>query len=249
MEVGVYGLGRFGAFWARELARYHTVKVYNRSDRPLPEGVVSCSLEEVCLTETLFLCTAINSLPDVLKQIAPLLGPGTLVADTCSVKVYPSQWMKEILPPEVPLLATHPMFGPDSGKNGTAGLPLVLHPLRHSQEQAAHWKKLFETQMGLQVLEMTPEAHDKTAAYTQGITHLIGRVLGELHLESHPMATKGYRSLLEIVQQTCNDPYQLFLDMQNFNPYTREMRLQVRDSFTRIQSTLEDSLDTPSSGL
>ncbi|OHD14024.1 MAG: hypothetical protein A2Z96_04645 [Spirochaetes bacterium GWB1_48_6] len=248
MDVGVYGMGRFGAFWAQELAKYHRVKVYNRSDRPLPVGVMAATLEEVCLSETLFLCTAINSLPDVLRQISPLLGPGTLVADTCSVKVMPSKWMLEILPPETPLLATHPMFGPDSAKAGTQGLPLVLYPLRHATEGAWFWKKSFETQMGLQVLEMTPDEHDRTAAYTQGITHLIGRVLGDLKLQPSPMATKGYRSLLEIVQQTCNDPYQLFLDLQTFNPYTKEMRHQVQESFTRTREVLETALDTGTSG-
>ena len=152
--------------------------------------------------------------------------------------------MEEILPPETPLLATHPMFGPDSAKTGTAGLPLVMYPLRHATEGAEFWKRSFEDNLGLQVLEMTPDEHDRTAAYTQGITHLIGRVLGNLHLEPHPMGTKGYRSLLEIVQQTCNDPFQLFLDMQNFNPYTRDMRREVQESFLTTQAALESSLDT-----
>ena len=40
----------------------------------------------------------------------------------------------------------------------------------------------------------------------------------------------GYNKLLEIVEQTCNDPWQLFLDLQRYNPHTREMRARLEKS-------------------
>ncbi len=65
---------------------------------------------------------------------------------------------------------------------------------------------------------MTPDEHDREAAFTQGVAHYIGRVLSDLGIQRSPIGTVGYNKLLEIVEQTCNDPWQLFLDLQRYNP-------------------------------
>jgi prephenate dehydrogenase len=90
---------------------------------------------------------------------------------------------------------------------------------------------------------MSPQEHDRKAAYTQGITHYVGRVLADLDLEPSPISTLGYHKLLEIREQTCNDPWQLFLDLQRFNPYTKEMRERLHRSLDRMLKQLEGSLD------
>ena len=86
---------------------------------------------------------------------------------------------------------------------------------------------------------MSPDEHDRRAAYTQGVTHLVGRILADLGLESSPIATLGYRRLLEIVEQTCHDSWQLFLDLQRYNPYTAEMRHKLRGSIEGVMRRLE----------
>lgn len=242
MEIGVYGLGRFGYFWAQLLGQRFSVRAYSRSaDRPTPPGVTRVtSLTSLMDTDVVFLCPAISAMEAVLHEIAPLTRPRTLIADTCSVKVYPSELMKKILPPESQILATHPMFGPDSGRNGVQGLPIVLHPLQNAQAEFDFWKAAFGS-MGMKVIELTPDEHDQAAAYSQGITHFIGRVLSDMGVKPHPIATQGYRSLLEIVQQTCNDPFQLFLDLQRFNPYTAAMRADLVASLTKVQTQLGEA--------
>lgn len=238
MNVGVYGLGRFGYFWAELLSQRFPVRAYNRNpERPTPPGVDRVSLEDLMKADAVFLCAAISVTETVLREIAPHAKPGTLVADTCSVKVYPCRLMESLLPAGVRLLATHPMFGPDSARNGVDKLPIVLHPLRESVEAYSFWEKTFSS-MGMSVIPLSPEEHDKAAAYSQGVTHLIGRVLSEMGVAPHPIATQGFRSLLEIVQQTCNDPFQLFLDLQNYNPYTSAMREELRRAFDKIQALL-----------
>ena len=227
MIVGVYGLGRFGSFWAKHLSERFDVVGYSRNpERPVPEGVRRGSEEEVLAADAVVLCVAISAMEDVLRRIAGRLKPGTLVMDTCSVKVHPAEAMMRLLPEDVGILATHPMFGPDSGRNGLRGLPLVFAPMRMFADSADLWRGHFEA-MGLNVVEMTPQRHDEEAAYTQGITHFIGRVLGELNLTESPIATEGYRDLLDIVRQTCNDPWGLFIDLQRYNPYTVPMRANL----------------------
>ena len=179
----------------------------------------------------------------VLERIGSRIKPGTLVADTCSVKVYPIGEMVRLLDSGVNILATHPMFGPDSGKDGVAGLPLVYHPVRMTGQQVSFWRETFYS-WGLRVLDLTPDEHDREAAYTQGITHFIGRVLNDLSLSPSEIATKGYAKLLEIIEQTCNDPIQLFVDLQKYNPYTGEMRSSLAASIRRYMDMLSDSIDS-----
>lgn len=255
MTIGVYGTGRFGAFWATAIARQlsdataqgpgdsSSVLCYNRSQRPVPVGTEMVDLEQLCRCDALFLCVAISAIEPVLREIEPLLHPGALVLDTCSVKVYPSSLMESILPQSCSVIATHPMFGPDSANQGMEGLPMVFCPVRCSDSQSAEWMSFFSA-MGLRVVRMTPEAHDREAAHTQGITHFVGRVLADLQLAPSEIATVGYDQLLRVIEQTCNDPFQLFVDLQRYNPYTDDMRRELQGSLHRLLELLETRLDS-----
>jgi prephenate dehydrogenase len=143
----------------------------------------------------------------------------------------------------VEIIASHPMFGPDSARNGLAGLPMILSPVRAADSKVEWWSRFFGS-LGLRVVRMSPEEHDREAAFTQGVTHYVGRVLADLGLARSPIGTVGYNKLLEIIEQTCNDPWQLFLDLQRYNPFTAAMRARLHDSLDRILNTLEGSLDT-----
>jgi prephenate dehydrogenase len=244
-SIGVYGLGRFGVFYASLLSRLGTVRAWSRDpDKQPPPGVIRVpSEQELCRLPVVVLCVAISAMQEVLRRIAPLLAPGTLVMDTCSVKALPARWMRELLPDSVQVLATHPMFGPDSGRASVAGLPLVLCPVRCPPEVADRWHEGFAG-LGLAVRRMDPDEHDREAAFTQGLTHYVGRVLSELRLKNSPIATVGYRKLLEIVEQTCNDSWQLFFDLQRHNPHTREMRRELERSLRRVRRVL-DGQDSP----
>lgn len=239
MTVGVYGLGRFGTYWASLLAEKYKVIGYSRSHKPdLPKEIEPVSKEQLAQADTIFMCVSISSFEAVLKDLAPLLKPGSTLFDTCSVKVHPAGVMQQVLPDHVQAIASHPMFGPDSGKNGTEGLPMVMSSLTAEPETFEYWKRIFLS-YGMQVIEMSPDEHDHQAAYTQGVTHFIGRVLQDLHLPDSRIATMGYRKLLEIIEQTCNDPLQLFYDLQRYNPYTGEMRNAVFHSFQHTLDMLE----------
>ncbi|WP_319562315.1 prephenate dehydrogenase/arogenate dehydrogenase family protein [Marispirochaeta sp.] len=245
MKLGVYGLGRFGAFWAARLADYTDVVAFSRSPKSdIDPRIGLVSEDELADCDAVVLCVAISAMEDVVSRIADRIKPGTLVMDTCSVKVYPVSVMQSSLPETVQILGTHPMFGPDSGRNGIDGLPLVYSPVRISFAADSFYRDLFR-KMGLHLVEMTPDDHDKTAAYTQGITHFLGRVLQDLHLEPSPIATLGYSKLLEIIEQTCNDPEQLFLDLQRYNPHTHEMRESLKYSLDRFMTKLKEVTGLP----
>jgi len=243
MRIGIYGLGRFGAFFAGLLSSKAEVKAFSRNPaRPVPAGVRRVGEEELLAMPAVCLCVDIGAMPEVLARIAPRLSPGTLVLDTCSVKELPVRWMRELLPPEVDILACHPMFGPDSGARGVEGLPMILWPERLPEPRCREWEAFFAS-FGLAVHRLAPEEHDRQAAFTQGLTHYLGRVLAELDLQPSAIGSLGYRRLLGIVEQTCNDTWTLFLDLQRFNPHTPAMR----QALDRALEALKAKLDTPQS--
>ena len=241
MKAAVYGLGRFGSFWAECLYKAGCeVIAYSRSEHPLPEGVRKADEEEVLTAPVLFFCVAISSFESVLKRVGSRIGRDTIVMDTCSVKIMPSEWMKENIPSDRTIIATHPMFGPDSARDGLAGLPVVTCPVKVDDETMSRLESVF-TSWGLKVLRMTPLMHDKEAAYSQGVTHFVGRTLREMGLHDTDIATRGYKALMTIVDQTCNDPVQLFYDLQHYNPYAREMRLSLQVAVEKTLNRLRES--------
>jgi arogenate dehydrogenase (NADP+), plant len=60
--------------------------------------------------------------------LSPLHGP--LIVDVLSVKEHPRNIMLDHLPVECDILCTHPMFGPDSGKDGWYNLNFVYEKTR-----------------------------------------------------------------------------------------------------------------------
>ena len=239
MTVGVYGLGRFGSFWAELLARSVPVCAYSRStERPTPPGVRRVGEEEVLAQPVIFLCVAISAVEEVLAHMRGRLSRGVIVMDTCSVKTYPVRLMERMLPGDGidPRHPPHVRTGFRAGRGeGAADDPLPRARCRPGLE---NWREFFAA-MGLTVSVMTPDEHDREAAFTQGVAHYIGRVLSGLGVRASPISTMGYRKLLEIVEQTCNDPWQLFLDLQRYNPHTREMRVRLEESLRAVMAAID----------
>lgn len=242
MKIGVYGLGRFGSFFSSLLSKGGAeVIAASRNAHSAPEGVEIRPLEEVLSSDYLFFAVSISSFEGVLKTLSPMIPKSTVVLDTCSVKVYPAKWMKENLPSHYKI-ATHPMFGPDSARDGLSGLPFVLSPLEEKNEKYEAIKEYLSS-FGFKMLEMSVREHDKEAAYSQGITHFVGRTLEEMKMEPTEIATNGYKMLMKIVGETCNDSLELFYDLQRYNPYAKEMRLSLQVAIEKVLNRLQSKED------
>lgn len=232
-DISLIGYGRFGKLLASLLQPEYPVLAFDPANPETESGVTSGSFDEVVECATIFIAVPIRSFKDVIQEIAERVRPGTTVLDVCSVKVYPVTVMQEHLNPEIGIIATHPLFGPDSFHRDQK-LNMMIHPVRDRYQQAEHWKTFFAGK-GLNILSMTPEEHDRQAANSQGIAHFVGRVLRETGIRSQPVSTVGYEDLLNVVEQTCNDSWELFADLQNFNPYTTAMIDRMETAITSIR--------------
>jgi len=240
--IGIIGYGRFGRLTVKNLAPDFEVLVHTRSlDKEADIAAAGgrlVSLPEACAQKVVLLCVPISAMQQTLRQIAAMVRADAIVVDVCSVKVYPVQWMREILPATVDILATHPMFGPDSAALSVAGHKIVLCPERIAPQRYAKVKQWLH-QKGVLMIETTPEEHDRKIAVSLALTHFIGRSLAEFGAQPLDIDTEGYKRLLHILGVVGNDTWQLFEDMHRYNPYAREKRRTFLKAMERIEARLD----------
>jgi prephenate dehydrogenase len=238
--IGVVGFGRFGALAARYLAADCKVLVYS-SSQPASAieavGASKTSLEVACQQPYLVLSVPISAMRGTLQTIAPLVSPRTVVIDVCSVKLNPIEWMQALLPSGVAILGTHPMFGPDSAADSLQGRKMVLCNV--STPDKTYQKILsYLVEKGLDVIEATPEEHDRQIAVSLSLTHFIGRSLAEFGANALPIDTEGYKRLRYTLEVVEHDTWQLFQDMHNYNPFAVKTREDFMAAMHRIDAQL-----------
>ncbi len=243
--IGIIGFGRFGKLVSHYLSQDLDVFVYNRSDKSSEiarTGSHPASLEIACRQDIIIPCVPISNFKETLQTIAPLLKPGALVVDVCSVKEYPVQWMSEALPETVGILATHPMFGPDSAADSLKDRKICLCRVRVPDQQYDKIKNYLISKE-LIVIEATPKEHDEQIATSLSLTHMIGRTLSKCEAAPLDIDTEGYKRLLHILEVVERDTWQLFLDMHRYNPFAREKRMAFMKVMNDINAQLEAQED------
>lgn len=244
MKFGIVGYGRFGQLWAKALLPFGSVAVCEKNASASTENsaIKVCTLEEIAKVDVLFLLVPISEFERSCQDIKPFLGEKTLVVDCCSVKTYPAMVMQKTFSETQPLLATHPLFGPDSAKRnaGLAGHKIAVCPLRCDEHQQQAMETLFKD-MGLQVFVTTPDEHDREMANSQGLVHFIGRGLAALDLGPQDLATPDFQALLHINAMVVNDTWRLFLDMHQYNPYTKQIRKKFIHQLVKLDKAIDDA--------
>ncbi|KAE8682903.1 Arogenate dehydrogenase 1 [Hibiscus syriacus] len=250
LKIAIVGFGNFGQFLAKTLAcQGHSVLAYSRTDyRDAAEklGVSFFSdANDLCEEhpEVVLLCTSILSTEKVLKSMPfQRLKRSTLFVDVLSVKEFPMNLFIQHLPPEFDILCTHPMFGPESGKNGWNGLHFAFDKVRigHDERRIARCNSFLDifAREGCQMVEMTCAEHDRHAAGSQFITHTMGRVLEKLELGSTPINTKGYETLLKLVENTSGDSFDLYYGLFMYNVNAMEQLERMDFAFESLKKQL-----------
>jgi len=239
--IAILGFGRFGKLMAQYLSRDYDVCVHTRSDCKQEieaVGASPVSFEEACRQKVLIIAVPISAMRLTLARMAPRLVAGTLVVDVCSVKEYPVRLMQELLPQEVSILATHPMFGPDSAAHSLEGRKIVVCQERIDPET---YQKIISylKSKSLHVIETSPGAHDRQIAVSLALTHFIGRSLSEFGAMPLDIDTEGYKRLLHVLGVVENDTWQLFEDMNRYNPYATETRQAFLNAVEKIHAKLK----------
>lgn len=242
-KIGIIGYGRFGPVLYRLLKDEFPVTLFSRSgiktnDVFTKNTSITQDLSEVYKNDVIFYATPIESFDQVISAHKKYFRDGHLLIDVLSVKMHPAKvFSKHLKGKKTQAILTHPMFGPDSSKNGFEGLPMIMDGFRSSENNYKFWKDFFAMKK-LKIVEMSAKKHDKLAANSQGLTHFIGRLLNDFNLKSTKIDSMGTRKLLEVKDQTCNDTWQLFTNLQHFNPYTKSMRIKLGQKYDKLYNKL-----------
>ncbi|WIA37655.1 hypothetical protein OEZ86_014553 [Tetradesmus obliquus] len=274
LTIGIVGFGTFGQFLAKRFVQAgHRVLATSRTPYFSEAAAIGAEYfedaDDFCEEhpDVVILASSILSTEPVLRHL-PLtrLKRSTLIVDVLSVKVFPKQLLLSRLPPELDILCTHPMFGPDSGKGSWEGLNFMYEAVRVGKDPRRQqrlelfldfWRSQgcrvgkdprrqqrlelfldFWRSQGCRMVEMTCEEHDRQAASTQFVTHTVGRMLGAMDLASTDINTKGYENLLQLVNNTKNDSFELYYGLFLYNTNATDELERLEKAFDVVKKQL-----------
>lgn len=246
-SLGIVGFGAFGQLAALHLGQHFEISAYD----PSPDvtgiakqlGVRLAPLHSVTQADVILIAAPVSSFEQVVSEIAVAFKPGALIVDVGSVKVVPSEIMQRLLPKDVDIVASHPLFGPQSATTGIEGLKIAVCPIqgRRHARVAAFLRKV----LGLTVIMTTPEDHDREAAVVQGLTHLIAKVLLRMGPLPTRMTTKSFELLSEAVSMVQHDAPEVFEAIEKANPYAGTVRRRFFGLAASLNVELESAFGTP----
>jgi prephenate dehydrogenase len=240
-KLGWIGFGNFGKFALPYLTPNIEVWVYdrvNKKEEAESLGLHWGTLEQVASCDLVVLAVPVQFLENLLIEIKSLVKPNAMVFDVSSVKVKPVNLMLKYLPESVDIIGTHPLFGPQSGKDGIAGLNFVICPVR--TRKGLVLTRFFKNHINLNVLERTPDLHDRQMAYVQALTHFIGRACNEMDIPDVEQKTPAYQYLLNIKRNLGQDSMDLFLTIELENPYAEDVRNQLLEELHALNKRLDE---------
>ncbi|XP_055832886.1 arogenate dehydrogenase 1, chloroplastic-like isoform X2 [Solanum dulcamara] len=234
LQIGIIGFGPFAQFLAKTMMKQgNFIRVTSRSD-----------YSELCTNlgilffrdmgaflesdnEVIMISTSILSLSRVVESIPfHCLKRPTLFVD--------------VLPEECDLLCTHPMFGPESGKDGWTDLTFMYDMVRiRDQPLSSSFLHIFSSE-GCRMLEMTCEEHDRLAAQSQFLTHTIGRILSEMEVEPTPIDTKGFQKLVQVKESSVKDSFDLFSGLFIHNRFARQQMKNLQVALEKTKEKLQE---------
>jgi prephenate dehydrogenase len=239
-SFGIIGVGAFGSLAAQHLAPHFDLVLHDVardvSKLATSLGAQSSDLARAASCDIVMLAVPVQKLKNVLSAISSLLKKDALVIDVCSVKIKPVATMLENLPAPIAIVGTHPLFGPQSSKNGIAGLNIAICEVRGGRSgEVAHF---CSNSLKLRVSEVTPEEHDREAAYVQGLTHMLAKIVVSLDLPDMRFPTRTYELMQQMVEMVRYDSDELFRAIERENPFADE----AKKSFFAAARRLEEKL-------
>jgi cyclohexadieny/prephenate dehydrogenase len=226
----IVGCGRPGNNLDTALER----KLIDRAESDLGQAAAACDL--------IVICTPVDRIVVDIRIAAERARPWTLITDVGSVKRFVCEPAGE-LPAGVTFIGSHPIAG--SEKQGCAhadsdlfeGRVCVLTPRPTAPREKVVSLTSFWQSLGMTVVEMSPDAHDRALAQTSHVPHLVAAALAAtLASENRTLTGGGFQDTTRIA---AGDP-QLWsaIFLSNAGEVTAGLRA-VTARLEELQSAIE----------
>lgn len=254
-HVAILGYGRFGRALGQLLSEAGIPhRAYDPVPGSVPEEFRADSLRDLAMRPKpnfVVVAVPVPRIRSALLDMHPLLvasssSPSPIVFDVGSVKVGPAAALDEVLGDEVPWVATHPLFGPLSLALAERPLRVVLCPARAHPSAAASVRELYES-IGCEVVEQTPESHDRVMAHTHALTFFVAKGMIDAGAGMEvPFAPPSFQAIARTIETVRSDAGHLFAAIARDNPFAAEARKQLVQALGAIDRALDAQGTAPS---
>jgi prephenate dehydrogenase len=119
--------------------------------------------------------------------------------------------------------------------------PNPLHP------EAAPRARRFYERLGCEVIEQTPESHDRVMAHTHALTFFVAKGMIDAGAGIDvPFAPASFKALARTIEVVRSDAGHLFAAIQRENPFASEARRHLLEALGEIHEELEHLPPEPS---
>ncbi|HMO59667.1 MAG TPA: prephenate dehydrogenase/arogenate dehydrogenase family protein [Roseiflexaceae bacterium] len=205
--------------------------------------------------QLVIIATPVQAVEAILRQIAPLLAPGTVVTDVASTKAQVIEWARTILPTTVDFIGGHPMAGREKSGPSAASPDLFQNAIycitmapQARPESLALIERMID-QIGAKLYLIDAAEHD---AYVAGVSHLpflLAAVLADVASRSPawkemmPLAASGFRDMTRLASGDA--AMHRDICMTNREALTR----WINEAITRLVDVREQLADQDESAL
>ncbi|MCA9101626.1 MAG: prephenate dehydrogenase/arogenate dehydrogenase family protein [Planctomycetales bacterium] len=251
--MAIVGVGLIGGsigktLLARNLAR-HVIGIGRRQaslDEAEAAGTVTSTTTEleqgVADADVVVVASPVANIVEHVVRAASACPTVALITDAGSTKVDIVTAAEAQLPPGNRFIGSHPLAGgerrgPAAAKaNLFAGRTVVVTPTAATNPTALVDARRFWSLLGAEVVQLTPEEHDRALAITSHLPHLIaGGLAAALPQEYRPLAASGFRD----TTRTAAGDAELWVQILMSN---RENVLAGIDAFDAVIHTAREAL-------
>lgn len=174
-------------------------------DRPLQD------LAECAQAEIVILAVPPMAVPSVLRGLAPVLSPHTVLTDTTSIKAPVLEWVKQTLLYPNRFVGGHPIAGTEQSGWASArsdlfqGAQWGLTPLPDTDPDALQVVQRLVQAVGAVPILMEADQHDREVALLSHLPHVVAFSLSALHRQQ-PTVLQGGSSWHSATRVALSDP-------------------------------------------
>lgn len=248
--VGVGLLGGSVALAARQRGIVRRVIGVGRTAPRLEQAREARVLDDVSTdlvaaaaqADLLIFATPVNLIVAGVCEVAAACRSGTLITDVGSTKAHLCRELSAGLPNSATFIGSHPLAG--SEKQGWEysradlfdGRVCVVTPTETSRRDEVSRLTAFWQAIGMSVVEMPPEAHDRALAQTSHVPHVVASALARtLADENHSLAATGFADTTRIAAGDPNVWVPILLD-------NRDAVLRSLDDFSSQIEAFREAL-------
>lgn len=190
MTVAIVGLGLMGGSFAKGLKKLGAVVIgINRTKEVAEEALLSGVVDSIDRKDwkkakLIIFCTPIRGTAEFIKEHVQEFHPEAVLTDIAGVKGDMAEYVREMIPPSMDFISTHPMCGREGAGFSQSkseifqGANFLIIP--HEKNKAEHIDMIRRLALELgasHVTEVTAEEHDRRIAYTSDLPHVIAAAL------------------------------------------------------------------------